>query len=113
MAWEVAKDLTIEDIDVEPPKAHEVRIEIYYTGVCHTGSLFALASQNDVDRVQTRTHFPAKIPKALSPSSLATRAPASSNLLVKVSRLSNQAKMSSHYSIPPGVLYRSNCRRSC
>lgn len=37
MAWEAGKELTIEDIEVAPPKAHEVRIEIYYTGVCHTG----------------------------------------------------------------------------
>ena len=39
MAWEAGKDLSIEDIEVAPPKAHEVRIEIYYTGVCHTGTL--------------------------------------------------------------------------
>ena len=38
VAWEAGKDLSIEDIEVEAPKAHEVRIEIYYTGVCHTGS---------------------------------------------------------------------------
>ena len=37
VAWEAGKDLSIEDIEVEAPKAHEVRIEIYYTGVCHTG----------------------------------------------------------------------------
>lgn len=36
VAWEAGKDLTIEDAEVAPPKAHEVRIEIYYTGVCHT-----------------------------------------------------------------------------
>jgi S-(hydroxymethyl)glutathione dehydrogenase/alcohol dehydrogenase len=30
--------LSVEDIEVAPPKAHEVRIEIYYTGVCHTGA---------------------------------------------------------------------------
>jgi len=36
VAWEAGKDLSIEDIEVAPPKAHEVRIEIYYTGVCHT-----------------------------------------------------------------------------
>ncbi|MCJ1438686.1 S-(hydroxymethyl)glutathione dehydrogenase [Xylographa pallens] len=36
VAWEAGQDLTIEDIEVEAPKAHEVRIEIYYTGVCHT-----------------------------------------------------------------------------
>jgi S-(hydroxymethyl)glutathione dehydrogenase/alcohol dehydrogenase len=37
VAWEAGKELSIEDIEVAPPKAHEVRIEIYYTGVCHTG----------------------------------------------------------------------------
>jgi len=36
VAWEAGKDLTIEDIEVGAPRAHEVRIEIYYTGVCHT-----------------------------------------------------------------------------
>ncbi|KAK4089827.1 hypothetical protein Purlil1_5930 [Purpureocillium lilacinum] len=36
VAWETGKELSIEDIEVAPPKAHEVRIEIYYTGVCHT-----------------------------------------------------------------------------
>ncbi|KAJ9661143.1 formate dehydrogenase (NAD+) [Neophaeococcomyces mojaviensis] len=36
VAWEAGKDLTLEDIEVAPPKAHEVRIEIHYTGVCHT-----------------------------------------------------------------------------
>ena len=38
IAWEAGKDLSIEDVEVEAPKAHEVRIEIYYTGVCHTGA---------------------------------------------------------------------------
>jgi hypothetical protein len=37
VAWEAGKDLSIEDVEVAPPKAHEVRIQIYYTGVCHTG----------------------------------------------------------------------------
>ncbi|KAM0279222.1 hypothetical protein ACHAQH_004679 [Verticillium albo-atrum] len=36
VAWEAGKELSIEDIEVLPPRAHEVRIEIYYTGVCHT-----------------------------------------------------------------------------
>jgi len=36
VAWAAGEDLTIETIEVAPPKAHEVRIEIYYTGVCHT-----------------------------------------------------------------------------
>ena len=37
MAWEAGKELSVEDVEVAPPKAHEIRIEIYYTGVCHTG----------------------------------------------------------------------------
>ncbi|EHK98319.1 putative S-(hydroxymethyl)glutathione dehydrogenase [Glarea lozoyensis 74030] len=36
VAWEAGKDLTLEDIEVGPPRANEVRIEIHYTGVCHT-----------------------------------------------------------------------------
>ncbi|RAL61364.1 hypothetical protein DID88_009499 [Monilinia fructigena] len=36
VAWEAGQELSIEDIEVAPPKANEVRIEIYYTGVCHT-----------------------------------------------------------------------------
>ncbi|XWX00772.1 hypothetical protein V2A60_008793 [Cordyceps javanica] len=38
VAWEFGKDLTLEDIEVAPPKAHEVRAQIHYTGVCHTGT---------------------------------------------------------------------------
>lgn len=37
VAWEAGKDLSIEDVEVAAPKAHEVRIEIHFTGVCHTG----------------------------------------------------------------------------
>ncbi|CAN6598507.1 S-(hydroxymethyl)glutathione dehydrogenase [Trichomonascus vanleenenianus] len=36
VAWEAGKPLSIEEIEVAPPKAHEVRIKINYTGVCHT-----------------------------------------------------------------------------
>ncbi|ODV96102.1 hypothetical protein PACTADRAFT_2402 [Pachysolen tannophilus NRRL Y-2460] len=36
VAWEAGKDLSIETIEVAPPKAHEVRIKVNYTGVCHT-----------------------------------------------------------------------------
>lgn len=39
VAWEAGKELSIEDVEVAPPKAHEVRVQIYYTGVCHTGKL--------------------------------------------------------------------------
>ncbi|XP_017483453.1 PREDICTED: alcohol dehydrogenase class-3 [Rhagoletis zephyria] len=36
IAWEAKKPLVIEDVEVAPPKAHEVRIQIVASGVCHT-----------------------------------------------------------------------------
>ncbi|CAC5360936.1 frmA [Mytilus coruscus] len=36
VAWEAKKPLTMETIEVMPPRAGEVRIKILYTGVCHT-----------------------------------------------------------------------------
>jgi len=36
VAWEAGKPLSIETIEVGAPRAHEVRIQIHYTGVCHT-----------------------------------------------------------------------------
>lgn len=38
VAWEPKKPLVIEEIEVAPPKAHEVRIKIINTAVCHTDS---------------------------------------------------------------------------
>eukprot|EP00668_Euglena_longa_P029085 GGOE01036427.1.p1 GENE.GGOE01036427.1~~GGOE01036427.1.p1 ORF type:complete len:407 (+),score=88.08 GGOE01036427.1:74-1222(+) len=34
--WENGADLVIEDVEVAPPKAGEVRIKVFSTGVCHT-----------------------------------------------------------------------------
>ena len=39
VAWKAGEPLKIETIEVAAPKENEVRIEIYYTGVCHTGKL--------------------------------------------------------------------------
>lgn len=36
IAWEAAKDLVIEEVEVAPPKAGEVRVKIIASGVCHT-----------------------------------------------------------------------------
>ncbi|KAK9359135.1 chaperonin 10-like protein [Lipomyces starkeyi] len=36
IAWGPGEELSVEDVEVLPPRAHEVRIKIYYTGVCHT-----------------------------------------------------------------------------
>ncbi|XP_047423331.1 all-trans-retinol dehydrogenase [NAD(+)] ADH4 [Sciurus carolinensis] len=36
IAWEADKPLSIEEVEVAPPKAHEVRIQIIATSICHT-----------------------------------------------------------------------------
>lgn len=36
VAWEAGKPLSIEEVQVGPPKAGEVRIKLVATGVCHT-----------------------------------------------------------------------------
>ncbi|KYO37988.1 alcohol dehydrogenase class-3 [Alligator mississippiensis] len=36
VAWEAGKPLSIEEVEVAPPKAREVRIKIVATAVCHT-----------------------------------------------------------------------------
>ncbi|XP_063413745.1 alcohol dehydrogenase class-3-like [Mytilus trossulus] len=36
VAWEAGKPLSIETIEVAPPKAKEVRVKVLYSGVCHS-----------------------------------------------------------------------------
>ncbi|XP_025777169.1 alcohol dehydrogenase 4 [Puma concolor] len=36
IAWEAGKPLCIEEVEVSPPKAHEVRVQIIATALCHT-----------------------------------------------------------------------------
>ncbi|CAI9725679.1 alcohol dehydrogenase class-3 [Octopus vulgaris] len=36
IAWEAKKPLSIEEVEVAPPKSGEVRIKILHSGVCHT-----------------------------------------------------------------------------
>ncbi|CAD5224817.1 unnamed protein product [Bursaphelenchus okinawaensis] len=36
VAWEPKKPLSLEEIEVAPPKAGEVRVQILYTALCHT-----------------------------------------------------------------------------
>ena len=45
MAWEPKKPLTIEEVEVAPPKAGEVRIKVLSTGVCHTDA-YTLSGQD-------------------------------------------------------------------
>ncbi|XP_065452447.1 alcohol dehydrogenase 1B-like isoform X2 [Chrysemys picta bellii] len=36
VAWEPKKPFSIEEVEVAPPKAHEVRIKILATGICRS-----------------------------------------------------------------------------
>ncbi|KAG9317627.1 chaperonin 10-like protein [Chiua virens] len=36
VCWGAGEPLKIEEVEVAPPKAHEVRIHILHTGICHT-----------------------------------------------------------------------------
>src|SRR4030095_12142040 len=36
VAWAAGKPLTIEEVDLEGPKAGEVLVELKATGICHT-----------------------------------------------------------------------------
>ncbi|NXV74674.1 ADH1 dehydrogenase, partial [Atlantisia rogersi] len=36
VAWAVGKPLSVEEVEVAPPKAGEVRVKIVATGICHT-----------------------------------------------------------------------------
>jgi hypothetical protein len=38
IAWAPKTELSIEDVEVAPPKAGEVRIQITHTALCHTDS---------------------------------------------------------------------------
>ncbi|KAL5488305.1 FDH1_1 [Sanghuangporus weigelae] len=36
VCWGAGEELKVEEVEVAPPKAHEVRIHILHTGICHT-----------------------------------------------------------------------------
>jgi len=36
VAWEAKKPLTLEEVEVAPPKENEVRVKILATAICHT-----------------------------------------------------------------------------
>jgi alcohol dehydrogenase class-P len=40
VAWEAGKPLVMEEVEVAPPQADEVRVKILYTALCHTDVFF-------------------------------------------------------------------------
>uniref|UniRef100_A0A8C5MQK0 Enoyl reductase (ER) domain-containing protein n=1 Tax=Leptobrachium leishanense TaxID=445787 RepID=A0A8C5MQK0_9ANUR len=51
VAWKVGSPLKIEEVDVEPPKANEVRIKMIATGICRT-------DDHVIKGALTGIHFP-------------------------------------------------------
>lgn len=45
VAWGPKQELKIEEVEVAPPKAHEVRIKLEFTAVCHTDD-YTLSGQD-------------------------------------------------------------------
>jgi Zn-dependent alcohol dehydrogenase len=46
VAWEAGKPLSMEEVEVAPPQAMEVRVKILYTALCHTDVYFWEAKVN-------------------------------------------------------------------
>jgi len=40
VAWEAGKPLVMEEVEVAPPQAGEVRLKILFTSLCHTDVYF-------------------------------------------------------------------------
>lgn len=40
VAWEAGKPLVMEEVEVAPPQANEVRVKILFTSLCHTDVYF-------------------------------------------------------------------------
>lgn len=40
VAWEAGKPLVVEEVEVAPPQANEVRLKILFTALCHTDVYF-------------------------------------------------------------------------
>uniref|UniRef100_A0A0E0F3I8 Uncharacterized protein n=1 Tax=Oryza meridionalis TaxID=40149 RepID=A0A0E0F3I8_9ORYZ len=51
VAWEAGKPLSIEEVEVAPPQAMEVRLKILYTALCHTDVYFWEAKLSPGDHV--------------------------------------------------------------
>uniref|UniRef100_A0A8C9EPT3 Enoyl reductase (ER) domain-containing protein n=1 Tax=Pavo cristatus TaxID=9049 RepID=A0A8C9EPT3_PAVCR len=49
VAWAAGKSLSVEEIEVAPPKAHEVRVKIVATGICRTDDHVLVGTFPDVE----------------------------------------------------------------
>lgn len=108
VAWEAGKPLTLETIEVAPPKAGEVRVKVEYTGLCHTVSTeredtashsYRESSKASPDpfvftsssRIRTTTPSQVRTPRVDSPPFWATKALDTSSLSAMASPTSRRA----------------------
>nr|QMS43729.1 alcohol dehydrogenase [Betula platyphylla] len=55
VAWEAGKPLVIEEVEVAPPQANEVRVKILFTSLCHTDVYFWEAKARDIEHTLSET----------------------------------------------------------
>ncbi|KAM9341408.1 alcohol dehydrogenase 1-like [Symphorus nematophorus] len=67
VAWEPNKPLVIEEIEVAPPQANEVRIKIVATAVCHTDLHHLLESMSEAGFPTVLGHEAAGIVESVGP----------------------------------------------
>jgi alcohol dehydrogenase class-P len=56
VAWEAGKPLVIEEVEVAPPQAGEVRLKILFTSLCHTDVYFWEAKVIIIITINMRFH---------------------------------------------------------
>lgn len=49
VCWAAGGELKVEEVEVAPPKANEVRIQILYTGICHTDEYTRSGNDSEVN----------------------------------------------------------------
>jgi hypothetical protein len=141
VAWEAGKPLSLEDVEVAPPKAGEVRVQVTYTGLCHTVSCLRFClrgcyscscpqsrmptlylegesvniSASKRDHLLNVTLILLVILKALSPPSSVTKVLALSSQSARVSTNSSQARVSFSSTLPSAksASFASLARRTC
>ncbi|KAJ8771737.1 hypothetical protein K2173_026914 [Erythroxylum novogranatense] len=55
VAWEAGKPLVIEEVEVSPPLANEVRLKILFTSLCHTDVYFWEAKELELEKFVTHS----------------------------------------------------------
>lgn len=63
VCWGAGEPLKIEEVEVAPPKAHEVRIKILYTGMCK--NIACVISDCNIDLVIQVSATPMNTPAAV------------------------------------------------